>query len=303
MERSQVDQFGLEDHWLLAKSGPVLTEGDIRVGIEDLGLAGKALCVHSSLYSFGMFLDHGPETVVNGVLSAGCSMMVPTFRSRFDVPPPNDPAKRPTRNGWDYEHEKAFFWPEDSFSHPEGPVFRPSMNVVDVKTMGQVPWTLLRVPGRVRGKHPTASFTAAGRQARQLIRGQAPLNVYRPLENLVRHGGWVLMMGTGFRTFTLIHLAEKRAGRNLFRRWAKDRRGNIMMVEVGGCSQGFERLEPALDHLERRTLVGESLWRAFPAREALDAATAAIVDDPEITRCADDTCSRCRDAVLGGPVL
>jgi aminoglycoside 3-N-acetyltransferase len=72
------------------------------------------------------------------------------------------------------------------------------------------------------------------------------------------------------------------------------------MVEVGGCSQSFDRLEPALAHLERRVMVGKSSWRAYPAKETLLAAAEAISDDPLITHCAEDACSRLRDAIRGG---
>jgi hypothetical protein len=55
--------------------------------------------------------------------------------------------------------------------------------------------------------------------------------------------------------------------------------------------------------LVRETQVGEGRWRVYPAREALHAATAAIRQYPEITRCAAPACQLCEDAILGGPIL
>jgi hypothetical protein len=39
------------------------------------------------------------------------------------------------------------------------------------------------------------------------------------------------------------------------------------------------------------------------ARDALDRLVAAITESPRITHCADSECERCRDAVLGGPLV
>ena len=113
---------------------------------------------------------------------------------------------------------------------------------------------------------------------------------------------WVLM-GVGLETMTLLHLAEEQAGRRLFRRWANDPRGEAMPVEVGGCSEGFRKLEAILSPHGRSGQVGQSTWRIYPARATLEVAAQAIRDDPTLTHCGDPDCERCRDAMLGGPVL
>jgi aminoglycoside 3-N-acetyltransferase len=74
-------------------------------------------------------------------------------------------------------------------------------------------------------------------------------------------------------------------------------------IETGGCSEGFPNLEPALAPVARETYVGNSRWRAFDAATTLERATAAIRNNPNITQCADPNCPRCRDAILGGPLL
>jgi aminoglycoside 3-N-acetyltransferase len=108
-------------------------------------------------------------------------------------------------------------------------------------------------------------------------------------------------MGVGLDKMTLLHLAEQEAGRHPFRRWANGPDGHPMEVEVGGCSDGFAKLEPILARLEQAGRVGQSLWRIFPALEALEAAARAIREDAAITHCGDPGCGRCRDALLGGP--
>src|SRR6185295_13865210 len=115
--------------------------------------------------------------------------------------------------------------------------------------MGAIPETLVAWPGHVRGNHPLDSFTAVGPHAAELVAEQAPSDAYAPLRTLIQLQGFVLLMGVGLERLTLLHLAEKEAGRILFRRWANDQYGQPMAVEVGGCSEGFGRLEPHLHHL------------------------------------------------------
>ena len=111
------------------------------------------------------------------------------------------------------------------------------------------------------------------------------------------------MRRVGLDSMTLLHYAELLAGRNLFIRWAKGPDGNIIRALGGGCSDGFPRLDGALAPVEQATMVGSSKWRAFPAREVVNLASAAIRDDPMITHCRRPECDRCDDAVRGGPIF
>ena len=167
--------------------------------------------------------------------------------------------------------------------------------------MGAVPEALLKLPGRVRGDHPLDSLSAVGPLAHTLIGGQTSLDVYAPFRHLAELGGYVLLLGVGLTRMTLLHEAERQAGRNLFWRWVPDKDSETVSVRVGGCSEGFEALAPALGGLERTHTVGGSWWRIFPARETLEHAAAAIRAQPGLTACGDTTCERCADAVRGGP--
>jgi aminoglycoside N3'-acetyltransferase len=269
---------------------PVTIE-DIRRAIRAAGLSGQPLCVHSSLRSFGQ-VEGGAVTVVRALLDEECTVLVPTFSLTFSIPPPPD--MRPPRNAWDYDHPIP-----DPLG--VGRSYTPETNEVG-GWLGVIPATVLKMEGRVRGNHPLNSFSAVGPLAHELVDRQAPDNVYAPLERLAELGGYVVLMGVGLTSMTLIHLAERMAGRTMFRRWANDIDGAAMMVEVGSCSTGFDRFDPVLAPFERRTMVGDSSWRIFPAGPALEAATQAIRDDPTITHCGKADC-RCNDAVLGGPIL
>ncbi len=169
--------------------------------------------------------------------------------------------------------------------------------------MGLISATVVAWPGHVRGYHPLCSFTAVGPLAPLLISGQKPSDVYAPLKRLAKAKGSIILMGVGLDKMTLLHLAEQRAGRTLFRRWANDLTGAPMAVETGGCSGGFDNLTPVLAPLMKVIQVGQSQWRVFSARQVLAVASRAIQEQPGLTHCGNSDCDRCHDAVAGGPIL
>ncbi|HVF57466.1 MAG TPA: AAC(3) family N-acetyltransferase [Pyrinomonadaceae bacterium] len=271
---------------------PVTRHEDIRGALRSLGLSGEAVCLHSSLRSFG-HVEGGAATVVRAFLDEGCTLLVPTFSSAFEINPP--PHLRFKRNGWDYDRQSAPGRAADRIYSTEGAEIDGNM--------GAIPSAVLAWPNRARGGHPLDSFTAVGPLASELVSGQTHGDVYAPLAALKGAGGFVLLAGVGLERMTLLHLAEKEAGRELFRRWANDSAGEPSVVEVGGCSEGFSRLEPHLRTVMRSAVVGRSVWKLFPAGEALALAAAAIRADPRITHCGRAACERCDDAVAGGPVV
>lgn len=264
------------------------TRGDVESAVELLGLRGRPVCVHSSLRSFGP-VHGGAPTVVDALLDAATTVLVPTFSWETYGHPPEDP-QRFQGNG---VGEAAAFGPK----HQR--VFSPTVDVLD-HDMGVIPRRLLERPGRRRGDHPLCSFAARGPLAESLVHTQNADDVFAPLRELVRHQGSVLLMGVELTSMTLLHLAEQEAGRAPFRRWALDEQCGVVPVAVGGCSAGFDNFEPHLS--SKNTTVGESTWRAFDASSTLVAATEAIRGEPKITKCSSAHCARCRDAIAGGPI-
>ena len=269
-----------------------VTTDDTRAGIRSLGLSRVPLCVHSSLRSFG-YVKGGAQAIVEDLLAEECTVLVPTFSSgAYEVPPP--PSVRLARNGLGGDR-------------PEGPmpqverVYTPDSIEVD-SDMGAVPTAVLAMPERVRSPHPIRSFAAIGSRAGDLIPKDATVDLFGPLKKLVEVDGSVLLMGVGLDRITAIHLAEQEAGRHMFRRWANGPDRRPVGLEIGGCSNGFVRLESVLNPLERVTRVGQSVWRTYPASELLEAATRAIREEPSLTHCSDPQCIRCDDAITGGPV-
>lgn len=267
------------------------TTGELRDAIRRSGVTGAPVCLHTSLRSFG---PRPPRAgaVIDAFLREGCTLMVPAFSgSAFAVPPPQD--IRPARNGVDYDAPPC--------AEPHDRVYSPDSNEIN-ETLGALPAALLRRAGRRRGTDPLSSFAAVGPLADRLIAAQRAGDVYGPLATLATAGGFVVLIGVGLERMTLVHLAEKRAGRNLLRRWANGPDGKPLTVESGGCSEGFGNLEPALRPIRRVVHAGESTWQVFPARSALNIATHAIRRNPRITHCGTP-CARCDDAVAGGPLI
>lgn len=271
-----------------------ISKHDIQRAAGDLGIAGRPLCVHTSLRSFGQPVEGGATTIINGLLAAGCTVMAPTFSSICETAPPQG-AMIPRRNGWnsvDMEQLKS----------KRAQPFDSDQPVID-REMGALPRTLLTIEGRWRGNHPIDSFSAVGPLAEQLIAGQQPLDVYAPFRELIDAGGWVLLIGVGLNRMTLIHHAEQVAGRELLRRWGLMANGEIIETQTGSCSEGFPNLEPVLVGQTRETTVGSSHWWAFPAAEVVQRASEAFRVDPQITHCDDPDCARCNDMVIGGTVI
>lgn len=271
----------------------MVTKADIQQAIQALGLANQPLCVHASLRSFG-WVDGGADAIIDGIVAAECTLLVPAFSDEFGVPPL--PTMHRLQNGTDYDWVMRKRWPG------VGKIYTPASTAIEQREMGALPAAVVQRPDRQRGNHPLCSFAALGPLAAVVVATQAPLAVNAPLTTLAELHGYVVLMGVGLESMTLLHLAEQQAGRNLFRRWANAQHGETIEVEMGGCSDGFGKLATFLEPLMRETQVGQSQWRIFPAQETLTVAAEAIQRDPLLTHCGRSPC-RCDDAVLGGPLL
>jgi aminoglycoside N3'-acetyltransferase len=277
---------------MVSMNKQIVDKREMNRAIVELGLGDLPVCVHASLRSFG-WVEGGADAIVDSLLANGCTVVVPSFTSAFAISPPQH--LRPPQNGFDYDRV-------EQKGSESSTVYTPETSEID-SSLGAVPKAVLARPGRARGNSPLNSFAAVGPLAERLVAGQTTVDVYAPLDALSSAGGTVVLMGVGLDRMTLLHLAEHQAGRTLFRRWAKDANGESTMVAVGSCSNGFPRLDLVLASIRRERLVGSSLWQVQDAAAVLEAAAEAIRNDPSITHCADVECERCRDAVLGGPLL
>jgi aminoglycoside 3-N-acetyltransferase len=269
-----------------------LAQARILEAVGKSGLSNRVVCLHSSLKSFGR-VEGGADAVIDAFLEAGCTLIVPTFTYACQVPAPP---------GWSLEQNGEN---PNRFANRE-PVeaFDRDGNQITREEMGAIPARILLRAGRMRGNHPTDSFTGLGPLAAGVIADQSPLNVFGPFKRIYAGPpARLLLAGVGLTAATAIHFAEELSGRRLFRRWGRLAGGTEIEVEEGGCSEGFENLAPAVASLEQRVVVEESLWRIYPFREFIDAAASAIRQNPAVTHCGDPACPRCNDAVKGGPLI
>src|ERR687891_282076 len=62
----------------------VVTGEDLKQALRGLGLSRRAVCLHSSLRSFG-HVAGGAKTVIRAFLDEECTVLVPTFSSGFEI--------------------------------------------------------------------------------------------------------------------------------------------------------------------------------------------------------------------------
>jgi aminoglycoside 3-N-acetyltransferase len=271
----------------------MILAGQLDKAADELAPQDRPLMVHASLRSFGVPIVGGAEALLDALLARGRTVLTPAFTEpQFSLVAPA--STRPRRNGIDYTALPAApQTPQDGAYTVDSGLINPSLGVL--------PATLIKRASSERGDHPLNSFAALGPLASELIAAQSPTDVYGPIRELASHEGVILLIGVGLNRMTALHLAEQQSGRQLFLRWARNAHGRVAMFEVGSCSEGFPRLEPVLHPYARTAQVGDSQWRAYPARQILASATAAITADQSVTHCLDSECLLCRDSIDGGP--
>lgn len=270
-----------------------ITADEFTARLNELAPAGRPIMLHVSMRSFAAPLAGGADNLLDALLTRGRTVLVPAFTEpQFGLDAPAD--MRPARNGIDYAKLPS------APSSPSGAVYATDCGLIN-PGLGVFPATLVRRVGAVRGDHPLNSFAALGPLAENLIAAQSPSDVYGPVRELAAHEGHILLIGVGLNKMTALHLAEQQSGRRLFLRWARTVDGQVSMVGVGSCSEGFPRLEPALHRYARTAVIDNSQWKFYPAADTLDAATNAIRENQSITHCGDNDCLPCRDSIAGGP--
>lgn len=268
---------------------------DFNEAIEKLGISGSEICIHSSMKSFCANINCGISGIIKSFIDHKCTIMVPTFSDIYEAKPINK--YMPERNGagdYSYFFEKKYY---------DIKPFDVTSKEISVEDMGIFSKYVLDDKQSIRGNHPLNSFTALGNNAEKLIHCQTHIDVYGPLRQLYEDDGYVLLIGVGLNSATIIHYAEQVAGRQPFVRWSYDENKNVIPVSAGGCSEGFEHFNGILNKFVRKCKVAASEWSCYKARDIVDVCSKCIIDNPNITHCGNKNCDRCNDAVLGGCVL
>jgi len=268
----------------------IVTKKIIKSSIKKTGLQNKSICIHSSLKSFG-FVEDGAKTIINAFLEENVTIVAPTFSYDFETTPLNN-KEIPKQNAYCRLINK----------NNKNKIYNPNLNEIH-ESMGVIPEYILSIKNRIRGSHPLCSFTAIGKHAKKIIINQTPNDIFAPLKELIKMKGYLILMGVDLTKVTAIHLAENLAGRNLFIRWANNKKGQPIPVKIGGCSDGFYKLEPYIKNIENNIIIGKCLWRIFSINEFVIKIKEAIINNPQITKCDTYLCKRCEAAIKGGPIL
>lgn len=252
-------------------------------------LAGKVICFHSSYKSFGG-VEGGIETLIEAFLESGCTLIVPAFVYE-SITQPNE-EDRIERNGFDYNLKFEKVIPFDIDKKMIAP------------DMGAIPNYIINRQESVRSNNPVNSFAGIGSKACEIVLTQTYKKVYEPYNYIYQNEeAYLVLAGVDLTKATPIHFAEEKAGRTLFRLWAKDKNNDSVELNVGSCSEGFNNFETIVQKIEKEAFFGQSKWRIYPFSTFIDLIAKAIKDNNNITRCKDASCIRCNDVAAGGPIL
>jgi aminoglycoside 3-N-acetyltransferase len=255
-----------------------MTRSELDRLIEGLALRASHLIVHASLSSFE-HVDGGGRAVCEALIDAvgeGGTIVMP-----------------------------AFTYAETLSEGPEGVLrTRPVAFHQDLpvsKEIGAIAEAFRHVPGVLRSSHPTHSFAAYGRQAREVLSTQRDNNPLGPLKKLNVMQGQVLLLGTSLPAVTALHLAEERLGAPYLRARRTAVRVNaagyderVVLDNIPGCSAAFAKLEDHLDPTKVRSVpLPHATARRIPIRYLVNLATAVLERDPEAFICDQPDCASC----------
>jgi hypothetical protein len=231
----------------------------------------------------------GPRLLIDTFLAADCTLLCPAFFYQSETYPPGANYKQ---NGVDY----------GAIDPLPAVNYRDAAEQIEA-SMGIIPKTMLTYAAAQRTQHPLNAFIALGAQADFLLRDQRLLNVYSVYKQIYDNGlpAHIVLAGVDFSACTPIHFAEELSGKRLFRRWAVYH-GRTVEVEVGSCSDGFEKLAGVTRPIETVDYLGESRQRLYPFNPFIERVAAAMRAEPAVAACLDKECLRCRDMARGGRV-
>ncbi len=266
-----------------------MDRNELKLLFDQLALRSNHLVVHASLASFGP-LEGGAVTICTALLESigdTGTVVMPAFTY-------------------------AETWPSAT---PGGTLGRPLAFHADLpvsKEIGAVAEAFRRLPGVLRSSHPTHSFAAWGRQAREVLSTQRDNNPFGPLKKLNIMQGHVLLLGTSLQTATVLHVAEERFGVPYLNRCIAVRVNaagydeRVVLENLPGCSTAFIKLEEQLDPGKVKSVpLPRGMARKIPVRYLVQLATAQLDREPSAFICEQPECGSCaaKRAALAGTDL
>jgi aminoglycoside 3-N-acetyltransferase len=172
---------------------------------------------------------------------------------------------------------------------------------------GIVPETLRKREGAIRSLHPICSVAAIGARADYLTEGHdVSSRPYVPYSRLAKVGGKVLYIGLNGRMVAMRHEAQNLAGLmdvvplEIAIRYIDPDDGVTKLfraANVYACVKNLPALVPALREKGLITdgKIGAADSILVSAKDALEATTEMLREDPTLTLCKDVSCIWCRE--------
>ncbi len=248
--------------------------------IHDLGIGEHLdLIAHVNMTALGEVAG-GPPAVAGAILSAAGTVVMPAFTYQTQVIPQDGPPRN------------AIVYGSGDEANARAEIFRPDLPVHP--DCGAVAEALRASPHTLRSIHPILSFVAQGPHAREVLASQTRQNPLSPIAWLEARDGAVLLIGVDQRENYALHLAEQRAGRKAFIRWALTLNDIEELPNIPGCMQGFNAIWNDLTDLTTVTQIGLARCELIPLKPLLVYAEQRIHQDPNFMLCERPTCLSCR---------
>jgi len=257
-----------------------LTARQIEQALRDeLGLMGQDVIAHVDVNTLGP-ISGGAEALLAALLACSGTLIMPAFTYQTQVIPQVGPPNNAMEYGIGDDH------------NARAEIFRPDLPVHP--DMGLLAELLRSDHDTKRSTHPILSFCAQGPHAQQALASQTRENPLGPIAWLEAHDGVLLMMGMDHRHNVSLHLAEHRAGREGFIRWALTLDDIEELHNIPGDREGFNAIWGELMQFASVAQVGLARCEAIQIKPMLAYAEQRIRADPNFLLCDKPNCRYCR---------
>jgi aminoglycoside 3-N-acetyltransferase len=247
---------------------------------DDLGLSSEVdVLAHVDLPSLGD-VEGGAETVVDALLASSRTLVMPAFTYQTQIVPQIGPP------------DNALAYGSGDEINAKAEIFRPDLPVHP--DCGSVAEALRQREDTLRSTHPILSFVAQGLHAREVLASQTRQNPLGPVGWLEAHDGVALLLGVDQRRNFSLHLAEQRAGRKTFTRWALTIDDIEELRYIPGCAEGFNEIWYDLLGVATVSRVGLARAEVIPIEAMLEIAEERLEIEPNLMLCDRSGCLSCR---------
>jgi aminoglycoside 3-N-acetyltransferase len=197
---------------------------------------------------------------------------------------------------------------------PGGAAFVPTFNygelpfeVNETRSLtGAITEEFRKLPGAKRSLHPTHPVAGTGSEVVEILAGHertTPFGQASPLWRLWKRGAWVLLIGVDHTVNSTVHVAEEVLQLPYIFRTRMARvvtpSGTIeMTVRRPGCSDGFNKIDPALREGGKIVdgQIGAAKVMLMRSADVVQAAMSMLRKDRSALLCNRENCETCAEA-------